>query len=75
MESKFQDKFKHNKKADFRNLKHLYPDQDDKSSLFGSVSPAKENVLDVMYTIMHQESGFGANATFGDGSDKADIMN
>jgi hypothetical protein len=45
----------------------LYPDTEkDNSSLFGSNSPAKESVLDVMYTMMHEDrqDGFGGNNGF-----------
>jgi hypothetical protein len=67
MEQKFSNQFKHVNKGDIKNLKHLYPDKEDNSSLFGSASPAKESVLDIMYTMMHEDrnDGFNINGYMG----------
>jgi hypothetical protein len=45
--------------------------------LFGLHSPAKENVLDVMYTMMHEErqDGFRPNGVLGGSGNPQDFMN
>ena len=81
MEQRFSQKFNVNRIADRKNLKHLYPSEDNNRSLFQQENKAKDNVVDIMYQMMHAERPIDPRETFrqyevkGNQSNEDDYMN